>query len=63
MTFALKRKALTLFKNKSVDKSIVRHNVVQWLKAMEHLGENWILSKQVKRKKIVRSRKPKNVKA
>lgn len=52
MTFALKRKALTIFKNKFADKSTVRHNVVQWLKAVEYLGSHWILAESPKLKKI-----------
>lgn len=51
VTFSQKRKALTLFKNKLVSKSTVRHNVVQWLKAVEYLGEKWVLANKVTRLK------------
>jgi hypothetical protein len=44
------KKAFRLYKNAGTDKAIIRHNVRNWLRAMELLGDSHILATFVPRK-------------
>lgn len=44
------KRALTLFSSKTATRTTRHHNVRQYLKALEYLGDSWILAKPVERK-------------
>lgn len=46
-SFALRRKAITLFKHDLAPKSTARHNAKQWLRCIEILGDKWLLVQKV----------------
>jgi hypothetical protein len=48
-TFAMKRRAVTLFKNGFMGKSTQRHNMISWLNAVETLGDKWLLYPKIKK--------------
>jgi hypothetical protein len=49
MTLKLCKKALRLFNNQDASKETNRHNARKWLKAVEFLGDKWILANQIQK--------------
>jgi len=49
------KKALRLFASRTATRSQRHHNVRQYLKALEYMGDSWILAKPVELKKIVKA--------
>lgn len=43
MTRALIRRAVRLFSSPYVSRSTNKHNRVQWLRSVHHLGDRWVL--------------------
>jgi hypothetical protein len=49
------KKALRLFASLTATRSQRHHNVRQYLKALEYMGDSWLLAKPIKLKKIVKA--------
>lgn len=47
------KKAITMFKHPLATKKQYHHNVRQWLRSVEILGDSWLLAKNVVRKELV----------
>jgi hypothetical protein len=49
------KKALRLFSSRTATRSQRHHNVRQYLKALEYMGDSWLLAKPIELKKIVKA--------
>jgi hypothetical protein len=49
------KRALTLFTSRTATRSQRHHNVRQYLKALEYMGDSWLLAKPIELKKIVKA--------
>jgi hypothetical protein len=49
------KKALRLFASRTATRSQRHHNVRQYLKALEYMGDSWLLAKPIELKKIVKA--------
>lgn len=50
MSLSQAKHAFRLFRNVNAPKSVVKYNVRAYLKAMETLGDKWLLATKIQRK-------------